>query len=150
MKYFSILLTLLGISIFSIGQAPEDSVKATITEMFLAMKNADTLLLKNTFAEGMILQTIVQTKDGTVKVQTGSSGNFVLAIGKLEKGDADEQISFETVKTGGALAMAWTPYKFFYKGKFSHCGVDSFQLVRINGQWRIQYIIDTRRKEGCN
>jgi hypothetical protein len=53
------------------------------------------------------------------------------------------------VKADGALAVAWTPYKFYYKGNFSHCGIDSYQLVRINGIWKIQYLIDTRRKANC-
>ena len=38
---------------------------------------------------------------------------------------------------------------FTLTGKFSHCGVDSFQLVFINGQWKIQCLIDTRRKQPC-
>lgn len=45
--------------------------------------------------------------------------------------------------------MVWAPYQFYYKGKFSHCGADSFQLVRINGKWKIQYLVDTRRSQGC-
>jgi hypothetical protein len=62
---------------------------------------------------------------------------------------ADERITFETIKIDGPLAVAWTPYKFYYEGKFSHCGVNSFQLVRLNGAWKIQYLIDTRRRTGC-
>ncbi len=57
----------------------------------------------------------------------------------------DYQISID-----GNMANAWTPYKFYFKDKFSHCGVNSFQLVKIDGKWQIIYIIDTRRKEGCN
>ena len=30
---------------------------------------------------------------------------------------------------------------------FSHCGVNSFQLFNDNGQWKIIYLIDTRRKK---
>jgi len=61
----------------------------------------------------------------------------------------DERINFDMVRTDGPLATAWTPYKFYYKGNFSHCGVDSYQLVRINGIWKIQYLIDTRRNMSC-
>ena len=28
-------------------------------------------------------------------------------------------------------------------------GVKKDQLVRINGRWKIQYLIDTRRRVGC-
>ncbi|HNA01067.1 MAG TPA: hypothetical protein PLN49_09415, partial [Ferruginibacter sp.] len=67
----------------------------------------------------------------------------------LPKDAADERITFDVVRVDGALAIAWTPYKFYFNGKFSHCGVNSFQLVRFNGEWKIQYLIDTRRKAGC-
>jgi hypothetical protein len=40
-------------------------------------------------------------------------------------------------------------YVFYVGDRFSHCGVDSFQLVRISAGWRIIQIADTRRKEGC-
>jgi len=53
------------------------------------------------------------------------------------------------IKIDGPLAFVWAPYNFFYKGKFSHCGVDCFAMVRMNGSWKIQYIIDTRRKNAC-
>jgi hypothetical protein len=61
----------------------------------------------------------------------------------------DERISFDLVKIDGELASVWTPYKFYAGEKFSHCGVDSYQLVKLNGEWKIQYLIDTRRKQGC-
>jgi hypothetical protein len=67
----------------------------------------------------------------------------------LPKGAADEQIVFETVKVDDDLAMVWTPYRFIFNGKFSHCGVNSFTLVKLNGEWKINYVIDTRRKEKC-
>jgi hypothetical protein len=56
---------------------------------------------------------------------------------------------FSTVKIDSDLAMVWAPYKFYVGEKFSHCGVDCFQLVKLNGQWKIQYLIDTRRRQGC-
>ena len=48
------------------------------------------------------------------------------------------------------LATVWTPYQFYYQEKFSHCGVNTFTLVRQKGEWKINYIIDTRRKDNCN
>jgi hypothetical protein len=48
------------------------------------------------------------------------------------------------------MAAVWTPYNFYYNGQFSHCGVNSFQVIRFKDGWKIQYIIDTRRRTGCN
>ncbi len=113
------------------------------------MKNADASMLASTFSDSAILQTIVIDKDGIVKVRNEHVRNFIDFISKEEKGNADERIAFETIKIDGPLALVWTPYKFYYKGEFSHCGVNSFHLVKLSGQWKIQYLIDTRRKDGC-
>jgi hypothetical protein len=150
MKYFFILLTML----FFIGgpvaaQTAEDSVKATINKMFAGMKNADGSLLKASFSDSVIFQSIARNKEGNIIIRNESAADFISSISKLAPGDADERITFETIKVDGPLAIAWTPYQFYYKGQFSHCGVNSFQLVRMNGEWKIQYIIDTRRKAGC-
>jgi hypothetical protein len=40
-------------------------------------------------------------------------------------------------------------YRFYVGERFSHCGVDSFHLVRTADGWRIVDLADTRRREGC-
>jgi len=130
------------------AQSARDSVMTTINNLFEGMKKADTVLLKNCFAPVAVMQTIQENK-GTIKVSNESVADFIAFVGKETAGAADEQILFETISIDGTLAAVWAPYKFYYKGKFSHCGVNSFQLVRLNSGWKIQYIIDTRKKEGC-
>lgn len=123
-------------------------IKQTINNMFLAMKNSDTVLLKSCFTNSVILQ-IIAVKNEKVEVKNEAIEKFLKSIAGLPKGHADEQISFETIKVDGNLASVWTPYQFFFNGKFSHCGVNSFQLVKTQKSWKIQYIIDTRRKNNC-
>ena len=149
MKYFFILLTGMLFSIMVVGQSAEDSVKEAVNKMFAAMKGADGAALKACFADSAVFQTITKNKEGAILVRNEATEDFIDFISKLSPGAADERISFETVKIDGPLAFAWTPYKFYFNGKFSHCGVNSFQLVRFGGTWKVQYIIDTRRKEGC-
>ena len=62
--------------------------------------------------------------------------------------DGLEQL-FEAIHVDANLASAWTPYEFYVNDKFSHCGVNSFQLVKLKGNWVITYLIDTRRREAC-
>lgn len=149
MKYFLIVLTLATGSLAGNAQTAEDSVKTVINKMFTGMKNADASLLKSCFADSMVLQTITRNKEGNLIVKNEDPAGFIDFIRKESPGNADERIVFETIKIDGPLAIAWTTYNFYYKGQFSHCGVNSFQLVRFNGEWKIQYIIDTRRKVGC-
>jgi len=156
MKYFFIVLTVMMCGVTAKSQlvpnnmgTAEDSVKAVINKMFAAMKNADAVMLKSTFSDSIVFQTIARNKEGNLVVRNQSPAGFIEQIGKATPNSLDEQIVFDVVKTDGPLAIAWTPYKFYLNSQFSHCGVNSFQLVRLNGEWKIQYIIDTRRKQDC-
>jgi hypothetical protein len=133
-----------------LAQAPAtDSVKATINKMFLAMKNGDAVSLKSCFTDSAIMQTIAHDRNGNALVKNESVSAFTAFVGTLPQGAADERIRYDAIRVDGALAMAWTPYQFYLNGRFSHCGANSFQLVRTGGEWKIQYIVDTRRKQGC-
>ena len=48
-----------------------------------------------------------------------------------------------------SLASVWTPYEFYFNGKFSHCGANSFQLFKEDNQWKIIFLVDIRRRENC-
>jgi len=152
MRKILLLLTLITpfASLISNAQSAEDSVKTTVNNLFTAMKNADTVLLKSIFADGAIFQTITRDKEGAIVVRTEEVQGFIDFVGKQPKNDADERITFGAIKIDGALASVWTPYNFYAGGKFSHCGANSFQLVKLGGIWKIQYLIDTRRRQGCN
>lgn len=141
-----ILFTLTGVT----AQTAVDSVKATIDKMFRAMKSSDGILLKECFADsGAVLQTIARDKKGSAIIKNEVVADFVKVVNSMPKDAADERIVYDMVKVDGPLATVWTPYKFYFNGQFSHCGVNSFQLVRFNGVWKIQYLIDTRRKQPC-
>jgi hypothetical protein len=149
MQRFFIFLTFMLFSFAINAQTAEDSVKAAVNKLFDAMIKSDAALLKSAFADSAVLQTINRNKEGKIIIQNETVDAFSVSISKLAKGDADERIVYDVVKIDGPLAIVWTPYKFYYKGNFSHCGVNSFQLVKLSGEWKIQYLIDTRRKKGC-
>ncbi len=149
-KLILLLLISASFTISVFAQQDEMAVKATINQMFQGMRNADSTAVISAFAPGAIMQTIIQSKEGKTSVRQNAVAGFASSIGKLAKGAADEQIVFETIKIDGDLAIAWTPYRFIFNGNFSHCGVNTFTLVKLDGVWKINYIIDTRRKENCN
>ena len=53
------------------------------------------------------------------------------------------------VHVRGSLAMVWTPYEFWVKGKTSHCGIDAFELVKEQGTWRIGNAMWTVEPDAC-
>jgi hypothetical protein len=143
-------LFLVGFTVNCFAQSDEENaVKNSINNLFTGMKNGDSTLTRAAFASGAVMQTI-STKDGKVNVRTESVNDFVKFIGTPHKEKFDERIVFTKILIDGPLASVWTDYKFYLGEKFSHCGVNSFQLVKGDKGWQIVYIIDTRRKEGCN
>jgi hypothetical protein len=148
-KVLLLLLMAIGMNNLLQAQTAEDSVKTAVNQLFEGMKTANAGLVKSAFADSAILQTIGRSKEGKTIIRNEAVSAFADFVGKQTAGAADERIQFATIKIDGPLAIVWTPYKFYFNGQFSHCGVNSFQLVRFNGQWKIQYLIDTRRKDKC-
>ena len=144
MKIVSFFFVLISACAFS-QSSEELQIKASINSLFDGMKTSDSTKITNAFSKTALLQTIA--KNGEVKNE--NIKDFVVSISKAVKGSLDERITFSNILIDGNLASVWTPYEFYYQGKFSHCGVNSFQLVKINNEWKIQYIIDTRRKDNC-
>jgi hypothetical protein len=149
-KYFLLLiLSTVVTTSAAYAQNAEDSIKAVISKMFTGMKNSDTVLVKSCFTETAVLQTFGKDKEGKAIITTETPGDFAKIIATIPAGAADEQIVFKDLKIDGPMAAVWTPFKLYFNGKFYSCGVNSFQLVRLNNVWKIQYILDTRRKTNC-
>jgi hypothetical protein len=129
----------------------EDEVEDVIKTFFEGFHKGDTLLMKQTMADELILQTASKNKEGKDILKTDDVKDFIKAIGsgRPVTDKWEERISSYTVKVDGNMANAWTEYEFWLDGKFSHCGVNSFQLFKNNGTWKIIYLIDTRRKSNC-
>lgn len=149
MRYFLLILTFSLFSQKGFSQSTEDSVKAVVNDLFTAMRNGDAGGLASVFSESAVMQTITRNREKMTVVRNETVSEFAEFVGKLKKDSADERIIFESIKIDGPMAAVWTPYEFYFNGKFSHCGVNSFQLVRFDGEWKIQYLIDTRRITGC-
>ena len=149
-----IILLLLLITSGFVGSAqsinPEsEAVKTVINHLFQGMRKGDCSLVSSTFSKGMILQSIAERK-GNIEVRNEEPNGFLKAVGTPHKEIWDERITFDNILIDGNLASVWTSYQFYLGNKFSHCGVNSFQLVKGAEGWKIVYLIDTRRKVNCN
>ena len=132
------------ISSFSFAQnTSEKEIVKPIENLFNAMKSADSLGVKNAFSGSAIMQTFGKNQE----IRTDKVEDFAKQVGASQAGDLDERFTISKILVDGNMASVWVPYQFYYKGNFSHCGVNSFQLAKINNEWKIQYIIDTRRKK---
>jgi Putative lumazine-binding len=149
MKSFLFFLTFTLSAASLKSQTTEDSVKAAVNLMFEAMNNSDTAALRTSFGDSAFMQTFGYNKAGKPVVITETVGSFAKQVSQFPKGEINEKIEFETIKIDGNMAMVWAPFKLYLKGKFYSCGVNSIQLAKLNGVWKIQYVLDTRRRKGC-
>ncbi|UNY97943.1 nuclear transport factor 2 family protein [Zhouia spongiae] len=146
-----ILLILLFLTQMVFGQRATDevAVKETIDKFFAGFHQQDSLLIKETVYTP-VMQTIGSDKEGNTVVKTGTFSDFLKSVVSIpgNKEFKEELLGYD-IKIDGDMAHAWTPYEFWFNKKFSHCGVNSFQLVKQNDTWKIIYIVDTRRRVGC-
>ena len=133
------------------GQSTEEeSVKNTVNQFFSAFHAQDSIGLTNLVGPDIVLQTIGTGKDGNTILRNDNFNDFIHSIVSIPDSiNFKEKLLDYSIQVDGSMANAWTPYEFWVNGKFSHCGVNSFQMVKLEETWKIIYLIDTRRKEGC-
>lgn len=142
-------LFLFGFQSQQIFAQEEKNVEAVIVSLFDGMKNKDASLVENAFHKNALMHT-VQSEEGTSTLGVNSVKDFINRIATTPANTIlDERILDYQIKVDGDMASAWTPYEFYVNDNFSHCGVNSFQLIKTREGWKITYIIDTRRKMGC-
>lgn len=145
MSRFAVLLILVLCAPASLrAQAEEDQVMTVINRVFDAMRAGDSAMARTAFDSTARLMTAMP--DG---LRLGSLNAFLNAVGSPHDAVWDEPIWDWEVQIDGPLAQVWTKYAFYLGDRFSHCGVDAFQLYRRPEGWKIIQLIDTRRQEGC-
>ncbi|WP_413669484.1 nuclear transport factor 2 family protein [Mucilaginibacter sp. Mucisp86] len=147
-KFILAVFTLLSFQ-SSAQQTEQEAIKQTINTMFNAMRKGDSTMLRSTFAKGIAFHSVANKKDGSTALEIENPNDFIKLIGTPHKDIYDERITFTDIKIDGPLASVWAPYKFYLDDKYSHCGVDVFQLMKTADGWKIIYIVDTRRKDNC-
>ena len=129
----------------------EDRIKEVISLFFKGLQNGDTLTIKQTISTNLLIQTASINKNGKSMLVTEDVSEFLNLVSSKKPEDIwEEKLVSYYIQIDGIMANVWTPYEFWLDGKFLHCGVNSFQLFKDSGTWKIIYLIDTRRKETCH
>ncbi|MCH6198499.1 nuclear transport factor 2 family protein [Aquiflexum sp. LQ15W] len=148
-RTFIASVILFSLSATSLFAQQNEEVRQVIASMFEGMKSKNTDLIKAAFHQDATMQTVKSGESGS-ELGSNSVADFVNRIATTPATTIlDERILDYQIKVDGDMAAAWTPYEFYVNDNFSHCGVNSFQLIKTTEGWKITYIIDTRRKEGC-
>lgn len=151
MRVFICLLLIFSSGLLNAQNNEKEEVKKAVEMFFNGFHNQDSVLIKSTTSPGIIMQTIGRDKEGGSVVKTSDFNTFLKSIVSIpDTTKFREKLLSYQIQVDGSMANAWTPYEFWINDKLSHCGVNSFQLHKKDGAWKIIYIIDTRRREDCD
>ncbi len=151
MERVIIFLVLLITTTITAQNKAEMDVKKAIDTFFEGFHKGDTLLMKSVMYNNMLTQTTYKDREGKGKLVTDDVEKMIQTIANRPADQKwEERLLDYNIQIDGTMAHVWTPYEFLVNGQFSHCGVNSFQLFNDEGQWKIIYLIDTRRREGCS
>ena len=129
--------------------APQDSaaVLSAAQTLLRSINTRDTSLARPLLLPGGVFVSIRQGAGGsTPRVQTHAEFLTSLPSGKEQ---LLERIWSPRVTVEGTLAEVRAPYDFHIDGKFSHCGVDVFTLVKATSGWLISGTSYTVQQTGC-
>ena len=129
-----------------------EAILAVMDKVFVAVQSQDSADWRAIeLAEGTTLS-FRPHSDGVpgnleMRMSSNEEANFDLVHDGHEY--IERWISDPTILIRGPIALVWGEYEFWIDGKFSHCGVDSVDLVKISGEWKITNFMWTVEKEGC-
>ncbi|MEM9078473.1 MAG: nuclear transport factor 2 family protein [Bacteroidota bacterium] len=125
-------------------------VQKTVEGFFEAFHKQDSIAMKSFMAGQVVLQTTGRNKEGKTLFQTTPIEKLYQSIVSIPDSiQFQEKLTSWSIQVDRTMANAWVGYEFWLNGKFSHCGINSFQMVNFDGEWKIIYLIDTRGKSGC-
>ena len=124
----------------------EQALLAPINALFAAMLAKDgAAILANSRADGRL------TGVSDAGAKSRSWAEFAAQFKPGEGPALKEQlVGAPAIEIDGDIAMVWSSYVFTIDGKFSHCGIDHFDLVRDpGGQWKLLNLTWSKRTTGC-
>jgi hypothetical protein len=139
--------TLCMLAAFALGAAGPDEEKAVLAaaqKLFDGMAARDADMIRATMTpdarvvlmRGDQMALNATREDFTQRIVTGKSPVL-------------ERIWAPKVQVHGRIATLWADYDVHVSGKFSHCGIDTFLMVKTDEGWKSFGLGSTMETEGC-
>ncbi|HJR09566.1 MAG TPA: nuclear transport factor 2 family protein [Pyrinomonadaceae bacterium] len=117
----------------------EAAATAVANKLFEAMraKNADAIRALFMPEGQLVAIDRPRTGDGLSKTRVFTADAFAKMISEAKAPEFIERMPQPEVKIFGDMALVYGRYTFHVGDKFSHCGTNSFHLVRTPDGWKI-------------
>lgn len=133
-----VLVVILLSTVFAVGQAADDkkAALAVVNQLFTEMAAANPSGILALHTPTSDLAAVFKQKDGKSRYSSINGEKFSQMFTDKTKVMKEEMYE-PKVEVSGDWAMVWGRYVFFAGDKLSHCGINQFNLVRIDGAWKI-------------
>jgi len=152
-----VLLYLVLVSLTLTGNAnaedkERDAVLALMDQAFAAVSSRvpdDMRAIQLAEGTSISFRPLLNGKPGELEMRIAT--NEALAAGDVDDGHkfVERWTGDPTVMIRGPIAVVWGEYEFLIDGVFSHCGIDSADLVKVDGDWKIANWMWTVEKDNC-
>jgi len=154
-KQLLLLLTLLSLPLPGLAGSKADE-RGEILDLMerafdaVASRNPDDMRAIQ-LAEGTSLSFRPHPNGQAGELEMRMSSNEALVASDVDDGRRflERWTGEPVVMIRGPLAAVWGEYEFLIDGKFSHCGIDSVDVARVDGEWKIVNWSWTVEKEHC-
>ena len=136
-RIFTALLAaaLMGVAAYAQKTDDKAAALAVVNQLFAEMANANPAGIIAVHTPTSDLAAVFKQRDGKTRYQSINGEAFSKMFTK--PGAIKEVMYDPKVEVSGDWAMVWGRYVFFSADKLSHCGINQFNLVRIEGKWKI-------------
>jgi len=144
---FSFVLLFAGNPNTSLAQSEQEAILKVVSSVFDGINSKDGALIQSALApESILYATGKRNGDVFARASTGQQFAEDVSSGS----DTYVERMFETeVKVHEGIATVWANYDFHVNGTFSHCGVDTFTLVKMPTGWKVASLVYTVEQTGC-
>lgn len=145
------LTTLLVSLMLTTAVADEADDRATVMDVietfFAGLTAKDTDSMRQIMTEDGILYGYRETAEGLV-VFNPTHAAYLENLASRE-GIPVERIWDVEIMLHDRIAVVWTPYDFYSDGVFSHCGMNSFSMLKTDDGWKITGVVFSVQPENC-
>ncbi len=144
-----LICALFTTSLLAQTSADERAILTTVDKFFAALGDRDREGLEAVLVADSLNISSSVTGDGATRFSSRNYQELLSALSRPGAEQALERYWDETVLVRRDIAIFWAPYDFHVGAEFSHCGVDSFQLIKRDGSWLITNLSWTIERENC-
>lgn len=150
MKYL-LLLIIIALNFDLVAQTNNDDKQAVlekVNKFFEALERKDTALYKSlAFTNSQIW--VSRNQHDSVKTEMRYISDDIASLPTMKNVIEERPLKTE-INLHGHIAVVWAPYTLSFSGKFSHCGIDVFTLLKTTEGWKIVSCVYSVEPNGCD